>query len=208
MAMIANSPKMAKQTGVKQSVGKHFLQTDKGKKFKDGGMTEKEFEGSAKDLSQDKKLAKKHGMSFSDWEKSSMDVKHDKQQSMTGLKKGGDAMAKKFNPFAGKESKSEEAKEKKAVKGKAGYAKAEKKFEGENYKCGGKVKKHASGGDIEPDMGSLETKKAKQKSKDKEKDKDKTVPIGQSEDDMSITPKKYARGGGIEIRGKTRGRFI
>jgi len=153
MAMVANSPKMAKQIGIKQSVGKDFIAADKGKKFK----------------------------------------------------KGGDTMAK-FNPFAGKETKGEEGKEKKAVKGKAGYAKAEKKFEGENYKCGGKVKKHASGGDIEPDMGSLETKKAKQKSKDKEKEK--TVPIGQSEDDMSIEPKKYARGGGIELRGKTRGRFI
>ena len=42
-------------------------------------MTEKQFEGSKKDLVQDKKLAKKHGMSFDAWEKSSMDVKHDKQ---------------------------------------------------------------------------------------------------------------------------------
>lgn len=47
------------------------------------------WEGSAKDVSQDKKLAKKHKMSFSDWEKSPMDKKHDKQKSMKGLKKGG-----------------------------------------------------------------------------------------------------------------------
>ena len=52
-------------------------------------MSEKAWEGSAKDLSQDKKLAKKHGMSFADWEKSSMDTKHDKQQTMKGLKSGG-----------------------------------------------------------------------------------------------------------------------
>ena len=49
----------------------------------------KKFEGSAKDMAQDKKLAKKHGMSMKDWEASAMDKKHDKQQSMAGLKKGG-----------------------------------------------------------------------------------------------------------------------
>ena len=64
-------------------------------------MTEKEFEGSKKDLVQDKKLAKKHGMSFDAWEKSSMDVKHDKQQSMKGLKKGGNVMAKETMGPAG-----------------------------------------------------------------------------------------------------------
>lgn len=52
-------------------------------------MSSKGWEGSKKDLSQDKKLAKKHGMSFSKWEKSSMDKKHDRQQSTKGLKAGG-----------------------------------------------------------------------------------------------------------------------
>jgi hypothetical protein len=47
------------------------------------------FEGSAKDVREDKKLAKKHKMSYDDWEKSAMDKKHDKQKSMKGLKKGG-----------------------------------------------------------------------------------------------------------------------
>lgn len=47
------------------------------------------WEGSKEDVRQDKKLAKKHKMTFSDWEKSSMDKKHDKQKSMKGLKKGG-----------------------------------------------------------------------------------------------------------------------
>ena len=53
--------------------------------MKKGGM----FEDSAKDMAQDKKLAKKHGMSMKNWEKSPMDAKHDRQESMKGLKRGG-----------------------------------------------------------------------------------------------------------------------
>ena len=55
---------------------------------KDGGRA---WEGSAKDETQDKKLAKKYGMSMSAWEKSKMDKKHDTQHSAKGLKKGGRA---------------------------------------------------------------------------------------------------------------------
>ena len=56
------------------------------------------------------------------------------------FKKGGDTMAK-FNPFIGKETKGEEGKEKKAVKGKGkgAYAIAEKKFEGEKFAKGGGI---------------------------------------------------------------------
>lgn len=58
---------------------------------KDGGFDK--FEGSKKDEAQDKKLAKKHGMSMKSWEKSKMDEKHDKQKSMKGLKTGGRTIA-------------------------------------------------------------------------------------------------------------------
>lgn len=47
------------------------------------------FEGSFMDMVQDKKLAKKYGMSKKAYEKSEIDAKHDKQKSMKGLKKGG-----------------------------------------------------------------------------------------------------------------------
>ena len=55
---------------------------------KDGGRA---WEGSAKDEAQDKKLAKKYGMSMAAWEKSKMDKKHDTQHSAKGLNKGGRA---------------------------------------------------------------------------------------------------------------------
>ena len=56
-----------------------------------GKISHMEWEHSKKDLAEDKKLAKKHGMSMEKWEKSKLDEKHDKQQSTKGLKKGGRA---------------------------------------------------------------------------------------------------------------------
>ena len=38
MAAVAKNPAFAKKVGIKQSVGEEFLQADKGKKFKGGGM--------------------------------------------------------------------------------------------------------------------------------------------------------------------------
>lgn len=61
---------------------------DKGMK-KGGKVPMAKFEHSKADLAQDKKLAAKRGMSLESWEKSAADKKHDTQQSMKGLKKGG-----------------------------------------------------------------------------------------------------------------------
>ena len=56
---------------------------------KGGKVSHMEWEHSKEDLAQDKKLAKKHGMSLEKWEKSAADKKHDKQQSTKGLMCGG-----------------------------------------------------------------------------------------------------------------------
>jgi hypothetical protein len=61
---------------------------------KEGGKV-KNFEGSAKDQMQDKKLADKRKMTMAEWEASKADDKHDKQQSMKNLNKGG-RIAKAF----------------------------------------------------------------------------------------------------------------
>jgi hypothetical protein len=50
------------------------------------------WEGSKEDVAQDKKLAKKRGMTMKEWENSAADEKHDSQRSMKGLRGGGMAV--------------------------------------------------------------------------------------------------------------------
>lgn len=56
-----------------------------------GKVSHVEWEHSQRDLKEDRKLAKKHGMSMEVWEKSKLDEKHDRQQSTKGLRHGGRA---------------------------------------------------------------------------------------------------------------------
>ena len=60
MAAVANNPAFAKKVGIKQSVGEEFLQADKGKKFKGGGMAKSDMKEDTKmDVAQDKAMIKK-----------------------------------------------------------------------------------------------------------------------------------------------------
>ena len=105
-----------------------------------GKLSAEKFEGSAKDEAQDKKLAKKHGMSFKKWEESSLDEKHDRQQSMKGLKKGGgvDKAWDKYKADAKKAGISEETAEASKSKFKPSKDRAERR-------AGGRIGKEVGG---------------------------------------------------------------
>jgi hypothetical protein len=99
---------------------------------KKGGMVE----GSAKDVAEDKKLAKKHGMSMKEWEASPEDKKHDAPKK----KNGGGLYA---NIHAKRERIEEGSKEKMRKPGSKGAPTAEafKASERTARKSGGKVGK-------------------------------------------------------------------
>jgi hypothetical protein len=90
MAAVANNPAFAKKVGISKSVGEEFLQADKGKKFKGGGMMDK------KDMAQDKKTAKKavgmHEKQLHGGKKS--DLAKLKSGGMTKMKAGGSCYSK------------------------------------------------------------------------------------------------------------------
>jgi hypothetical protein len=90
MALVANDPKAARRLGIPSSVGKEFMDADKGKKFKGGGMMDK------KDIAQDKKMAKKavgmHEKQLHGGKKS--DLAKLKSGGMTKMAKGGSCYSK------------------------------------------------------------------------------------------------------------------
>ena len=76
MAAVASNPAVAKKTNIPQSVGKEFMEADKGKKFQGGGMAE-----SKKMVAKEVAFMKKKGAPKSM-------VKHEESE-MAGMKKGG-----------------------------------------------------------------------------------------------------------------------
>jgi hypothetical protein len=121
----------ASSRGIPQGSGVGKLRQIATGGLKRGGKVSKaEWEHSKEDLAQDKKLAKKNGMSLADWEKSKKDEKHDKQQSPKGLKHGG---------------KSDHA----SIKKKVGYGSSAMTAEADagmtTAKKGGRIKKQGGG---------------------------------------------------------------
>lgn len=135
------------------------------------------------------------------------------------FKEGGMATDKLKKMFKGKESKSEELKEARAIKsGKITpeeYAKGEKMEKAKGYAKGGgievrgktktKGKCYAGGGMVD---GKPVGKPApKEPVPDFAKDKNQDVKNQKAAEQYQKT-RKFARGGGIESRGKTKGRII
>lgn len=139
-------------------------------------------------------------------------------------------MAKMF----GKETKANEMKEAKAVKsgkmtpkqyakgeasegkgeGKGALAMGKKLKSGKvspfdyasKMKCGGKVKKMAAGGKVEePTKAEADRMRAQQSEKKMQEKMDKAYDNSTTRREMS---KKFAKGGGVERKGKTRGKII
>jgi len=80
----SKNPKLAKKAHLAETL-KHMHHAKGGK-----AMSEFEWKHSKEDEREDRILAKKHHMTPMQWEKSKLNEKHDKQQSMKGLKHGGE----------------------------------------------------------------------------------------------------------------------
>jgi hypothetical protein len=119
MAAVAKNPAFAKKVGIKQSVGEDFLQADKGKKFKGGGMAtdklKKLFKGKdtyAEEMKEAKAI-KSGKISPSEY------AKGEKMEG-EGMKKGG--MCKGYKEGGRLASKGEHAVQTKSKRGAKLYA--------------------------------------------------------------------------------------
>lgn len=183
MAAVAHNPEFAKKAGVPQEVGEEFNKADKGKKI-----------GSRPDLQGINKPKTDHG-------------------SMNLYKKGG--IMKGKNLFKGKETYSEELKEAKAIK--SGKITPQQYAAGEEGEK--KMKKMADGGMTDPRAKMMMAKLGADRA-------GRAMPAPTADMRGRAMPKrpmaaeaaapmmkkggmtKMAKGGGIESKGKTKGKMI
>lgn len=203
----AHNPAFAKKAGVPVKVAKEFNKADTGKKFKEGGMAL--FKGKETPAEERKEAkALKSG-------------KISKAQYVAGEKKEGHGAgaAKKASMLkSGKMSTEKYAKEHAYASGgttKAGKSLPESKDMGSlGLKKGGKCKAYAEGGQptaeqikqMRQERDDYRQQKKSQEAYDKIQGSDTKKPVPGKAKGGSCS--KYARGGGVELRGKTRGKFI
>jgi hypothetical protein len=222
MMAIAHSPAFAKKVGVPQSVGSDFTEADKGRKFAQGGTTMakgKMFGGKetyAEEMKEGRAL-KSGKISLKDYAKGEMEE---------GVHKARGGTVQKM-PMASKMGSMNMAKGGCAM-ARGGGIEAKGKTQGKMVKmaAGGKVGPNPTPQDIpddqpEPPKSKVVPTPAPAASAPKQVNK---PPVGQrvpGTNTYDVQPKtddtkryakggcvKMARGGGIEQRGKTRGRFV
>jgi hypothetical protein len=220
MAAIAKNPAFAKKVGIKQSVGEDFLKADKGKRFGTGGTTGDTIGGQ----NQINKQRTRFGSILGN-EKNIPNVNNNKY---IGKKEGG--MAKSDS----KEDMKMDKKQDKAMikKAFAMHDKQEHKGEHTNLsklkKGGMAMKKMAKGGEtMGPRTMAKDVEKGSNKllkfgesavqkrghTKGMEERSNKTLGIqagakGGSRKTTGAAPIKMARGGGVESKGKTKGKMV
>jgi len=211
MTAIANNPSFAKKVGVPQSVGKDFAAADKGKRFRIGGRPAainkqdtqhgsmempfkslKKYSGmkSGGAMDESKEMVKKEVAFFKKKGAPASMIKHEKAEM--GMKKGGMARGGMHKMPDGKRMKNSAMN----MGGMARYAK------------GGSIRRMADGGMTAP-MAPQPPVDPRQLAAMQAMQNQGAAPMAPPAPGMKKGGlAKYAKGGGIESRGKTKGTVI
>lgn len=182
MAAVAKNPKFAKKTGIPQSVGEDFLETDKGKKFRSGGLSSTRA-GINKPRTNHGKIQMPNYslLKYAGKKEGGVTTDNQKEKEMKKMNPGMMAMMAKKKPM------------KMADGGMPMVMKDGKKVPA--FAADGKGKM-AKGGMAHSDMA---------------KDKPMMKKVAKAEvkgHEKKMHATKMAKGGGIEVRGKTKGKMI
>ena len=213
MAAIAHNPAFAKKVGIPTSVAKDFNKADKGKKFGTGGDVGVTYGGQGQINKQRTRFGSKFGYK--------LNAPDENLDKYVGKKGGGSVATKKL--FGGKETKTEELREAKALRMGAispkQYVKGEKS-EGHKEENVAKQAKDIKSGKLSPAAyAKKETSEPKGMAKGGVSATTKVDPRvhrmltaraagAQDPAKARAAAPMFARGGGIETKGKTKGKMI